>query len=65
MISTMSIEDEIKAIATDVAHLRAAGRLADSPADASIHRQLEGIWDGLLIVARAIDSDRRRAARTP
>jgi hypothetical protein len=51
----MSVEDEIKAIATDVAHLEGHGRLGQTAAEADVHRQLQGIWDALLIIARAVD----------
>ncbi len=51
----MNVEDEIKAIAANVAHLKASGRFGHNPAEADIHRQLEGIWEAVLILAHAID----------
>ncbi|MBF4514153.1 hypothetical protein ITJ66_16835 [Plantibacter sp. VKM Ac-2885] len=51
----MSVEDEIKALAANARHLKTSGRFGLNPAEADIHRQLESIWDALLIIARKVD----------
>lgn len=54
----MSIEDEVKAIAANVGHAEGWGRNGQSPTEADVHRQLEGIWTALLMIARELDRSR-------
>ena len=54
-VFNMSVEEEVKVLAAGAAHLKTSGRFGHNPAESDIHRQLEAIWDALLIIARKID----------
>lgn len=55
----MSLEKEIRAIIGDIEHHKGTGKLGKSPEEAHLHREIEGIWDALLLIGRELDARAR------
>lgn len=51
----MSTEDEIKAIAASSVSARGYAAHGKTVHETQVDRQLEGIWDALLVLARRLD----------
>lgn len=51
----MSIEQEIRDILADISHHEDWGKAGQTPSEAHVSRQLEGIWTSLLLIAKKLD----------